>query len=99
MKNALTIDFDNLSGDESSKKRFDRMYEAFLCSLKWFELFGSFPDFCEQYKLVGKNGFVDENFEVRNLAPWYPFLPNDYSGYIAKVCDAVNTRNDEVYIS
>lgn len=99
VKNAMAIDFDNLRGDEFSEKRFDRMYEAFCCAQKWFELFGSFPGFCEQYKLVGKNGFVDENFEVRNLAPWYPFLPDDYSVYIDNVCDAVNTRNDEVYNS
>ena len=33
------------------------------------------------------------------MAPWFPFLPEDYANYIDNICDAVITRNNEIYNS
>lgn len=94
---ALAIDSDNLNKDVSAIQRFGRMYDAFICSKSWFELFESFPGFCRQFKLIGEKGFVSNNFEVIKMAPWFPFLPEDYASYIGNICDAVITRNNEIY--
>ena len=95
--NALKIDAENKEKDNTAIRRFERMYKAFCCSRTWFELFDSFPGFCRQFKLTDKNGFVNEDFKVNNMAPWYPFLPVNYGDYINKICDAVKVRNDKVY--
>lgn len=96
---ALTIDSENLNKDVSVNQRFERMYDAFNCSKSWFELFESFSGFCRQFKMIGKNGFVSNDYEVIKMAPWFPFLPENYANYIDNICDAIITRNNEIYNS
>lgn len=97
---AMSIDDANLSKDKDRNQAiFNRMYKAFYYSNSWFELFGAFEGFCEQFKLIGENGFVSNNYEVKQMAPWFPFLPEDYANYIDNVCVAVNTRNNMIFNS
>lgn len=79
-----------------NESRFLNMFEAFSCSRSWLDRFGSFEDFCKQFKLNGTGNFVTEHFEVRPMAPWFPILPADYERFCENVCEAVAARNQEI---
>lgn len=49
--------------------------------------------FCKQFKLCGKDNFVDENYKVNAMTELFPILPNDFDQYIENVCRAVTARN------
>ena len=70
---------------------FSEMFSAFEASKRWFVKFGTFKNFCIQFKLLGN--FVDANLDVVMMANLFPILPNDYKGYINNICQAIKLRN------
>lgn len=68
---------------------FKNLYHAFKCS-KWLSKF-EFKTFCNKFKLVGS--FVDNHYNVIELAPLFPILPDDYENYINNTCKAIDLRN------
>jgi hypothetical protein len=37
------------------------------CSKEWFKLFGTFEEFCIQFKLIGDKNFVSKKLEVQKM--------------------------------
>lgn len=79
-----------------NENRFLIMFEAFSRSRSWLDRFGSFEEFCKQFKLNGTGNFVTEQFMVRPMSLWFPVLPADYERYCINVCKAVAARNQEI---
>ncbi|MFA0814770.1 MAG: hypothetical protein ACC608_03160 [Anaerofustis sp.] len=69
-------------------EKFENLFNAFNCS-EWLKGY-SFKDFCMQFKLYGN--FVDSQFNIIEMAPLFPVLPNDYNAYIDNVCKAIDSR-------
>lgn len=74
---------DNVNG------KFLSMYYAFLNS-EWLKQY-SFEEFCKQFNL--QNSFVNDKFEIKEMAPLFPFIPKDYEAYIENICCSIDSRN------
>lgn len=71
--------------------KFFEMFSAFESSKSWFEKFGTFKNFCVQFKFLGN--FVDYNFNIVMMDNLFPILPSDYKHYINNICQAIKLRN------
>lgn len=77
---------------DNTNTKFINLFCAFNCS-DWLKEY-NFKMFCDDFKLCGS--FVDNQYNIKETAPLFPFLPTDYEQYIDNVCEAINKRNSRI---
>jgi len=94
------IEYTDYSVDEKKIKKNSyetsvyRLFYAFENSRKWLLLFKDFLGFTKYFVL---RDIIDlEKDSVKELAPWFPVLPNNYYNYIQNSIDFINKRKNSM---
>lgn len=77
--------------------KFKKLFYAFENSIEWLRVFSTFKEFCDFFHLKGS--FVNGNYEVIELVPFFPILPYNIDDYISNNVDAISNRNDDIFPS
>lgn len=77
--------------------RISKLIGAICESKSWFNEFGSFNEFCDQFILNGS--FVDENYEVKWFAKILPIFPENYRQFSLNNTNAVKQRNLNILVA
>lgn len=90
----IRMSFEGIKMTENDNKCFRALFEAFSRANKWFRNFRTFRGFCDFFILNGN--FVDDQYEVLELTPFFPIKPVNYEEYIENNIRAISRRNQHI---